>query len=182
MCLLARNGKGGSGAERGTADRLKTPDFLRCHREKTPRDSPDTDAGNGLPRKLNWSLIRENLSGLFVGKQRSKRGKLRDWGRLFVQVAVTCKHGQLSANQQAYIREKSEKLLNLFERVTAIGVTVTFENGGVRVEILVDAEHKHNFVADDSGSDVAPVFDVALHRMEQQIRKYKEKIQDHRRD
>ncbi len=98
-----------------------------------------------------------------------------------MQVAITCKHGQLSANQQEYITRKSEKLLTFFERVTAINVTVTFENKGVRVEILVDAEHKHNFVANDAGDDVSPTFDVALHKMEQQIRKYKEKIQDHRR-
>jgi putative sigma-54 modulation protein len=97
-----------------------------------------------------------------------------------VQVAVTCRHGQLSANQQEYISQKAVKLLNYFERVTAIHVTVTYENGGVRVEILVDAEHKHNFVANDHGDDVAPTFDVTLQKMEQQIRKYKEKIQDHR--
>jgi len=97
-----------------------------------------------------------------------------------VQVAVTCKHGQLSANQQEYISQKAGKLLTYFERVTAIQVTVTFENGGVRVEILVDAEHKHNFVANDHGDDVAPTFDVTLQKMEQQIRKYKEKLQDHR--
>ena len=97
-----------------------------------------------------------------------------------MQVALTCKHGQLSANQQAYITQKAEKLLTYFERVTAIQVTVTFENGGVRVEILVDSEHKHNFVANDHGDDVAPTFDVTLQKMEQQIRKYKEKLQDHR--
>jgi len=98
-----------------------------------------------------------------------------------VHVAITCKHGQLGANQQEYITRKSEKLLTFFERVTAINVTVTFENGRVRVEILVDAEHKHDFVADGGGDDVIPTFDATLHKMEQQIRKYKEKIQDHHR-
>ena len=98
-----------------------------------------------------------------------------------MQVAITCKHGQLGANQQEYMTRKAEKLLTFFERVTAINVTVTFENGRVRVEILVDAEHKHDFVADDVGDDVSPTFDGALHKMEQQIRKYKEKIQDHHR-
>jgi putative sigma-54 modulation protein len=98
-----------------------------------------------------------------------------------VQVAITCKHGQLSANQQEYMTRKSEKLLTYFERVTAINVTVTFDNGRVRAEILVDAEHKHNFVASDVGDELIPTFDVTLHKMEQQIKKYKEKIQDHRR-
>ncbi|MGE5194414.1 MAG: ribosome hibernation-promoting factor, HPF/YfiA family [Deltaproteobacteria bacterium] len=98
-----------------------------------------------------------------------------------MQVAITCKHGQLSANQQEYMTRKSEKLLTYFERVTAINVTVTFDNGRVRAEILVDAEHKHNFVASDVGDELIPTFDVTLHKMEQQIKKYKEKIQDHRR-
>ena len=99
-----------------------------------------------------------------------------------MQVAITCKHGQLSANQQEYMTRKSEKLLTYFERVTAINVTVTFERVRVRTEILVDAEHKHNFVANDVGDDVIPTFDLTLHKMEQQIRKYKERIQNHRRD
>jgi len=103
-----------------------------------------------------------------------------------VNVGIACKHGQLGVNQQEYITRKAEKLLTYFERVTQIQVTVTFdngrENGRVRVEILVDAEHKHNFVANDEGDEVTPTFDLALHKMETQIKKYKEKIQDHRRD
>lgn len=98
-----------------------------------------------------------------------------------MQVAITCKHGTISSTNQEYITKKAEKLLTYFERVTAIGVTVTFDNGRTRIEILVDAEHKHNFVAEEQGDEVAPTFDLALHKMEQQIRKYKEKIQDHRR-
>ncbi|MFN0050835.1 MAG: ribosome hibernation-promoting factor, HPF/YfiA family [Planctomycetales bacterium] len=99
-----------------------------------------------------------------------------------MQVAITCKHGHLTPQHQEHITRKSEKLLTYFERVTAIHVTVSFDNGHIKVEILVDAEHKHNFVANDQGDDVTATFDQALHKMEHQIRKYKEKIQDHRRD
>ncbi len=99
-----------------------------------------------------------------------------------MQVAVTCKHGTISPDIQEYLRSKAEKLLNLFERVTAINVTVTFDKSRCKVEILVDAEHKHDFVAHDEGDNVIATFDSALHKMEQQIRKYKEKVQDHRGD
>lgn len=99
-----------------------------------------------------------------------------------MQVAITCRHGDLHQDDQAYLTQKSEKILTYFERVTAIEVTVNFEGKDrVQVEILVDAEHKHNFVASDKGSSTRPTFDAALHKMEQQIRKYKEKLQDHRR-
>ena len=99
-----------------------------------------------------------------------------------MQVAITSRHGTLSPGAHEHIARKSEKLLTYFDRVTAINVTVDFSNDRINVEILVDAEHRHDLVASESGDNVIPVFDAALHKMEQQVRKYKEKIQDHRRD
>ena len=60
-----------------------------------------------------------------------------------MQVAVACKHGTISPETQEYMRSKAEKLLTYFERVTAITVTVTFDKLRCKIEILVDAEHKH---------------------------------------
>jgi putative sigma-54 modulation protein len=103
-----------------------------------------------------------------------------------VQIAITCRHGSIADDVRETINRKSEKLLTYFERVTAISVTVIFEpermKQRIRVEILLDAEHKHNFVATDEGDDVPSTFDCALGKMEQQLKKYKAKIQDHRRD
>jgi putative sigma-54 modulation protein len=99
-----------------------------------------------------------------------------------VQIEVTCRHGNINDYAHSHIMAKSEKLLTFFERVTRIQVTIDFEHGQAKSEILVDAEHKHNFVSHALEDDVIASFDSALHKMEQQIKKYKEKIQDHRRD
>jgi putative sigma-54 modulation protein len=100
-----------------------------------------------------------------------------------VQIEVTSRHGTVSEEVRRHLAQKAEKLLTYFERVTAIQVTVDFETPRLtKVEILVDAEHKHDFVANDAGEDVVATFDRVLHKMEQQIKKYKERIQDHRRD
>lgn len=99
-----------------------------------------------------------------------------------MQVAITCRHGSIKPDVHEYVTRKSEKLLTYFERVTQIVVTFDFGTDRVKTEILVDAEHKHNFVAHSEGDDATGTFDAALHKMEQQIRKYKEKVQDHRRD
>lgn len=99
-----------------------------------------------------------------------------------VQVAITCRHGSIRDEIRDLVSQKAEKLLTFFERVTAIQVTLDFLKDSVKAEILVDAEHKHNFVAQAQAADVLAAFDGALHKMEQQIRKYKEKVQDHRRD
>ena len=99
-----------------------------------------------------------------------------------MQVEITCRHGSIDSGTHDYISRKSEKLLTFFERVTAIGVTIDFEGNRVKVEILVDAEHKHNFVASSEGEATIAEFDKSLGKMEQQLKKYKEKLQDHRRD
>lgn len=97
-----------------------------------------------------------------------------------MQVAITSRHGTLSPSANDYISGKAEKILTFHDRVTAIGITVDFANGKSKVELLVDAEHKHNFVASETADDAIAAFDLALHKMEQQIRKYKERIQDHK--
>ena len=99
-----------------------------------------------------------------------------------MQVRITTRHGSIRDEVREHIERKSEKLLTFFERVTEIAVAVDFENDRIRAEILVDTEHRHNFVAHDQGDEVIPTFDAAFHKMEQQIKKYKQKLQDHRRD
>ena len=104
-----------------------------------------------------------------------------------MQVAITTRHGNIRDEVREHIATKSEKILTYFERVTSIEVTVDFEKERVKVEILVDTEHRQSLVAHNvgeynEGGDVINVFDQALHKMEKQVRKYKEKLQDHRRD
>ncbi len=99
-----------------------------------------------------------------------------------MQVAITCRHGDIPDTIREYITQKAEKLPNYFERVTAINVTLDFEGDRVTSEIIVDAEHTQDFVASVTGDEVKPTFDASLHKMEEQIRRYKGKIQDHRRD
>lgn len=101
-----------------------------------------------------------------------------------MQVEITCRHGEIKPDFREYISRKAEKLLTYFERVTAIGVTLDYDSDRVRVEVLVDAEHKHDFVTSCEAdiNEAGACFDQALQKMEQQIRRYKEKVQDHRRD
>ena len=98
-----------------------------------------------------------------------------------MHVEITCRHGHVKDDVRAHMAEKVEKLLTYFERITAINVTISFENSHAKVEILVDAEHKHDFVAHDTDDQVQVAFDRALHKIEQQIHKYKEKVQNHHR-
>jgi putative sigma-54 modulation protein len=99
-----------------------------------------------------------------------------------VQIKISARHGHLSEETQDYIRKKAEKLLHIFQRLTMIEVTVDLRNEHKVVEFLVAAEHKHDFVAREGNTDVLAAVDLVLDKLEGQLRRYKEKIQDHRRD
>jgi len=98
-----------------------------------------------------------------------------------VQIKISVRHGHLNDTTQQFIRDKAEKLLHFFERLTMIAVTVDMQKDQKWVEFLVQAEHKHDFVAHDSHADLLAAVDLVLDKLEGQLRRYKEKIQDHRR-
>jgi putative sigma-54 modulation protein len=99
-----------------------------------------------------------------------------------VQVKISARHGHLSEASQERITAKAEKLLRIFERLTSIEITVDLsDSNSPRVDAKVSAEHKHDFVAHDQSENMMGSLDAVLHRIEQQLRKYKEKVQEHHR-
>lgn len=99
-----------------------------------------------------------------------------------MQIRIAVRHGQLAEATQAKISERVEKLSKYFERLTFIDVTVDLSHSdSPSVELRVDSEHKHDFVATETGGELFAALEECMHKMEQQIRKYKERIQDHHR-
>ncbi len=101
---------------------------------------------------------------------------------LIVQIQVSTRHGHLSDASQKKIADKAEKLARIFDRLTAIEVIVDLtDSDSPRVDLKVSAEHKHDFVAHDQSDNLMGSVDTVVHRLEQQLRKYKEKVQDRHR-
>jgi putative sigma-54 modulation protein len=99
-----------------------------------------------------------------------------------VQIRISARHGHINEATQDFIREKAQKLTRLFERLTMIEVTVDLKNEGQTwVEFLVKSEHKHDFVAHESHPDLLAAVDLAMGKLEMQVRRHKERLQDHRR-
>jgi len=98
-----------------------------------------------------------------------------------VEIKISARHGHLSAEHQEHIREKASKLLHIFQRLMMIEVLVDLKDDEKFVEFLVSAEHKHDFVASERNKDMLTAVDLVLAKLEAQIRKYKEKVQNHHR-
>ena len=99
-----------------------------------------------------------------------------------MEIKISARHGHLNEATQVFIRDKVQKLTHIFQRLTIIEVTVDLKDDVNKVvEFLVSAEHKHDFVARETHTDVLAAVDLVMAKLEQQLRRYKEKIQDHRR-
>ncbi len=82
-----------------------------------------------------------------------------------MQVRVSTRHGQLKAGDQRVIEEKAAKLRRLFDRVSAIEVTVDLEHlESPRVEVVVSAEHAEDVVASATAPTVVAALDLAIPR------------------
>jgi putative sigma-54 modulation protein len=99
-----------------------------------------------------------------------------------VQIKISTRHGHVSEQTQAAITTKVEKLTRLFDRITAIEVTIDLEHRETpTVDLRVSAKHKHDLVATDRADNLMAAIDNVVEKMEQQLRKYKQKVQDRHR-
>jgi putative sigma-54 modulation protein len=94
---------------------------------------------------------------------------------------ISIRHGHVSDATQAVIREKLERVTRLYDRVSAIEMTIDLEHRDLpSVDLKVSAK-KHDFVAVGEAENLLAAVDVAADKMEQQLRKHKEKVQDRHR-
>lgn len=99
-----------------------------------------------------------------------------------MQIRISTRHGSISEATEEKIKQKVEKLQRVFDRLMSIDVTVDLEKADEpKIEVLAIAEHKGDFVASDCSKDMFGSLDKCVSKLEQQIKKYKEKIQDHNR-
>jgi len=98
-----------------------------------------------------------------------------------MQVRVSVRHGQLQPGDQPLIEEKAEKLRRLFDKVSSIEVIVDLEHiDHPVVELMVTAEHAADCVAKAEATTVLGALDLVIPKVEQQLRRIKEKMTEHR--
>lgn len=98
-----------------------------------------------------------------------------------MEVKISARHGHLSADTQAKIAEKVEKLRRLFDRVSAIEVTANLEHRELpSIEVRLSVERTDDFVATGEAATIMAALDEVVHKIEQQLRKHKDKRRGHR--
>jgi putative sigma-54 modulation protein len=100
-----------------------------------------------------------------------------------VQISISVRHGHLSEASQEKLKSRAEKLGRFFERLMSIELVVDLNDEQFpQVDIQVSAEHKHDFVAHAKDENLLGAFDAAMQKIQQQLKKYKERTQDRHRN
>ncbi|MFM7137030.1 MAG: ribosome hibernation-promoting factor, HPF/YfiA family [Planctomycetota bacterium] len=98
-----------------------------------------------------------------------------------MQINVSTRHGHLSPASQSKVVAKVSRLKRYFDRLTALNVTVDLANPELpAVEIVASAEHFHDLVSHEHAAQFWRSVDGAVQKLEQQLRKHKEKVRDHK--
>ncbi len=72
-------------------------------------------------------------------------------------------------------------MTRFFDRISAITVVADLEHKeSVRIDLQISAEHTHDFVSHDIAPELIQAVDGSIQKMEQQLRKFKEKQQEPR--
>lgn len=91
-------------------------------------------------------------------------------------VRITGKHIEITDAIKQYAQEKASKLPKYYDSINDIQVIIDGSEGGHNcVEIIASAEHSEESVAKETGDDTYACIDLALHKLERQLRRKKEK-------
>jgi len=97
--------------------------------------------------------------------------------RIGVEICITARHGSISDDAFLMIQQKVEKLARFYDRVSSIEIMIDLPRKGESgVEMKVCADHANDFFARGSGHNILAAVESVVQKLEQQLRKYKERL------
>ena len=99
-----------------------------------------------------------------------------------MQIHVTGRHVQVTEDVRRYVEQKVNKLPKYYDRIHEIEVVLDHESEQFSAELIVRADHKHTFVARETGPDTFALIDLVTERVERQLIKLKERLRNHKHD
>ena len=95
---------------------------------------------------------------------------------------ITGKHMDITEAMKRHAEEKTSKLSRYYDSINLVEVIIDGVKGGakVSVEVIARAEHSKVFVGSETGEDAYGCIDVAVHKLERQLRRAKGKERDNK--
>jgi putative sigma-54 modulation protein len=89
---------------------------------------------------------------------------------------ISGKHIEITEAIREHAEEKTSKLPKYYDSVNQVEVVIEKSPGGkTSVQIIARGEHSKVFVVSETGDDAYKCIDIAVHKLERQLRKKKER-------
>ncbi len=94
---------------------------------------------------------------------------------------ITGKHVEITPAIREYAQEKTRKLPRYYNSINQIEVIISGSEGGKpSVEIIARGEHSIVFVARENSEDMYACIDLAVRKLERQLKRKKGKQRNHK--
>ena len=95
---------------------------------------------------------------------------------------ISGKHIEITEAIRTHAQDKTSKLPKYYNSINQVEVIIDGGQGGnASVEIIARAEHSKVFVGTETGEDAYRCIDMAVHKLERQLRRVKSKERDDKR-
>ena len=89
---------------------------------------------------------------------------------------ISGKHIEITEAMRRHAEEKTSKLPKYYNSINRIEVIIDGSGGSnTSVEIIARAEHSNIFIVTETGEDSYKCIDIAVHKLERQLRRKKGK-------
>ncbi len=94
---------------------------------------------------------------------------------------ITGKHVDITEAIRNHAEQKSAKLPKYYNSINQVEVIIDGSRGGnTSVEVIARGEHSKVFVVTETGEDAYRCIDLAVHKLERQLRRKKGKERDNK--
>lgn len=108
----------------------------------------------------------------------SRKAKALEFVDQGYNIQITGRHVEITNAMKDYALEKVSKIEKFTHRIIDINVIMDIQRTDHRAEIIVKFDHS-KIRSHASSSDMYASIDLAVAKLEKQIRKYKDKLRDH---
>jgi len=99
-----------------------------------------------------------------------------------VQINISTRHGHVSEETRTKVSAKLEKLSRFFDRISSIEAIIDLEHRDAPSVDLKVSVKQREFLATGQTEELMASIDLVVDKMEQQLRKHKEKVQHRHRN
>lgn len=97
-----------------------------------------------------------------------------------MNLQISGHHVEVTPALRLYVENKLEPVLRHFDRVIAVSVVLTVDKLKQKADVTMHVPGKDIFV-EEVADDLYAAIDVLFDKLDRQVQKYKQKMQDHHR-